>query len=194
MIMPDGKLAWSGGWDGRIANKQSVRTAPVVQKPAAESARFDCQLAYGDRDRLFMAAYCGLRLGLGPQQLLPILGLPVRLRFAIMRWTCMLGLGYVSAIPAWTAVLGSRFSRTGWFSLIRHVHRRARSGAAGMQPYVFSVVWRACRKITRQQLILSPESDVPPRTKQPAGQCMGKRILTMRAVSIRDTRGRLRGQ
>src|ERR1700746_2738895 len=118
VIMPDGKpRLGAAGWDWPYLHNKVFRTAPVVQKPTAEGARFDFNWLTATGTGCFLAAIlAGLLLGLGPGKLFSIFGRTlVRLRFRIVAMTWMLGLGYVTRDSGMDAVLGLAFTRTGWF-------------------------------------------------------------------------------
>ncbi len=118
VMLPDGKpRPGPAGWDWPYLHAKVFRTAPVVQKATAEAARFDFNWFTATGTGCFLAAIlAGLLLGLGPVKLLQIFGRTlVRLRFAIIAMTCMLGLGYVTRYSGMDAVLGLAFTRTGWF-------------------------------------------------------------------------------
>src|SRR6266851_925507 len=87
VIMPDGKpRPGAAGWDWPYLHNKVFRTAPVVQKPAAEGARFDFNWLTATGTGCFLSAIlAGLLLGVSPGRLLQIFGRTlVRLRFAIV--------------------------------------------------------------------------------------------------------------
>jgi len=101
-----------------ICMAKCFETAPLCRRPPAEAARFDFNWLTATGTGCFIAAIlAGLLLGLGPVRLLQIFGRTlVRLRFAIVAMTCMLGLGYVTRYSGMDAVLGLAFSvRAGSF-------------------------------------------------------------------------------
>src|SRR5438874_91729 len=99
VVMADGKVR-SGppGWDWPYLHAKVFRAAPVVQKPAAEAARFDLNWLTATGTGCFLAAlFAAFLLGLKPGKIFQIFGRTlIRLRFAIVAMTCMLGLGYVT--------------------------------------------------------------------------------------------------
>src|SRR3989454_10564600 len=115
--MADGKpRPGPPGWAWPYLHARVFRAAPVVQKPTAEAARFDLNWLTATGTGCFLAAlFAGLILGLKPGRMFQIFGRTlVRLRFAIVAMTCMLGLGYVTRYSGMDADLGLAFTRTGW--------------------------------------------------------------------------------
>src|SRR5216684_2197224 len=97
----------TGGWEVPYLHKAVFRTQPVVAKPTAENAKFDLNWLTATGTGCFIAAlFAGVILGLKPGKLFQIFGRTlVRLRFAIVAMTCMLGLGYVTRYSGMDAVL-----------------------------------------------------------------------------------------
>src|SRR5467141_1754438 len=154
VVMADGKpRPGPAGWDWPYLHAKVFRAAPVVQKATAEAARFDLNWLTATGTGCFLAAlFAGLILGLKPGRMFQIFGRTlVRLRFAIVAMTCMLGLGYITRYSGMDAVLGLAFTRTGWFFPL----------FGGLQ------------KITAQQLHLSP---ILMCATNSAGGVMGKMI------------------
>jgi lactate permease len=117
VVLADGKVRpGSAGWDWPYLHAKVFRTTPVVQEPAAEAARFDFNWLTATGTGCFFAALlAGAILGLKPAKMFQIFGRTlVRLRFAIVAMTCMLGLGYVTRYSGMDAILGLAFTRTGW--------------------------------------------------------------------------------
>jgi len=115
VVMADGKpRPGPPGWDWPYLHGKVSRTAPVVAKPTAEAARFDFNWLTATGTGCFLAAIvAGLLLGLRFSRILSIFGRTlVRLRFAIIAMTCMLGIGYVTRYSGMDAVLGLAFTRT----------------------------------------------------------------------------------
>jgi len=115
--MPDGSLRKGApGWDWPMLHNAVTRAEPVVTKPTPEAARYDFNWLSATGTGCFIAALvAGLLVGLGPGDLLKIFWKTlVRMRFAVMAITCMLGLGYVTRYSGMDAVLGLAFTRTGW--------------------------------------------------------------------------------
>jgi lactate permease len=151
------------------------RTAPVVQKAAAEGARFDFNWLTATGTGCFIAAIlAGLLLGLGPGKLLQIFGRTLfRLRFAIVAMTCMLGLGYVTRYSGMDAVLGLAFTRTGWFFPFFGTFIGWLGVALTGSDTSSNVLFGGLQKITAQQLNLSP---ILMCATNSAGGVMGKMI------------------
>jgi len=176
VIMPDGKpRPGAAGWDWPYLHNKVFRTAPVVQKPAAEGARFDFNWLTATGTGCFLAAIiAGLLLGLGPGKLLQIFGRTlVRLRFAIIAMTCMLGLGYVTRYSGMDAGLGLAFTRTGWFFPFFGTFIGWLGVALTGSDTSSNVLFGGLQKITAQQLNLSP---ILMCATNSAGGVMGKMI------------------
>jgi lactate permease len=176
VMMPDGKpRPGAAGWDWPYLHGKVFRTAPVVQKPAAEGARFDFNWLTATGTGCFIAALlAGLLLGLRPGKLLQIFGKTlVRLRFAIIAMTCMLGLGYVTRYSGMDAVLGLAFTRTGWFFPFFGTFIGWLGVALTGSDTSSNVLFGGLQKITAQQLNLSP---ILMCATNSAGGVMGKMI------------------
>jgi lactate permease len=176
VMMPDGKpRPGAPGWDWPYLHGKVFRTAPVVQKPAAEGARFDFNWLTATGTGCFIAAILsGLLLGLRPGKLLQIFGKTlVRLRFAIIAMTCMLGLGYVTRYSGMDAVLGLAFTRTGWFFPFFGTFIGWLGVALTGSDTSSNVLFGGLQKITAQQLNLSP---ILMCATNSAGGVMGKMI------------------
>ena len=164
----------SGGWEVPYLHKAVLRAPPVVAQPTPENAKFDFNWLTATGSACFLAALLsGLLLGLKPAKLFQIFGRTLfRLRFAIVAMTCMLGLGYVTRYSGMDAVLGLAFTRTGWFFLLRRLHRLARRRSTGSDTSS-NVLFGGLQKITAQQLNLSP---ILMCATNSAGGVMGKMI------------------
>jgi lactate permease len=176
VMMPDGKpRSGPPGWDWPYLHGKVFRTAPVVQKAAAEGARFDFNWLTATGTGCFLAALlAGVLLGLGPGKLLQIFGRTlVRLRFAIIAMTCMLGLGYVTRYSGMDAVLGLAFTRTGWFFPFFGTFIGWLGVALTGSDTSSNVLFGGLQKITAQQLNLSP---ILMCATNSAGGVMGKMI------------------
>ena len=117
VMMADGKpRPGPAGWDWPYLHGKISRTMPVAAKPTPEAARFDFNWLTATGTGCFLAAIlAGLLLRLGFGRMLGIFFKTlVRLRFAIIAMTCMLGIGYVTRYSGMDAVLGLAFTRTGW--------------------------------------------------------------------------------
>jgi lactate permease len=176
VILPDGKpRPGPAGWDWPYLHGKVFRTAPVVQKATAEAARFDFNWFTATGTGCFLAAIlAGLLLGLGPGKLFQIFGHTlVRLRFAIVAMTCMLGLGYVTRYSGMDAVLGLAFTRTGWFFPFFGTFIGWLGVALTGSDTSSNVLFGGLQKITAQQLNLSP---ILMCATNSAGGVMGKMI------------------
>jgi lactate permease len=176
VVMPDGSnRPGPAGWDWPYLHAKVFRTAPVVAKPAAEAARFDFNWLTATGTGCFLAALvAGLILGLKPGIVLHIFsGTLVRLRFAIIAMTCMLGLGYVTRYSGMDAVLGLAFTRTGWFFPFFGAFIGWLGVALTGSDTSSNVLFGGLQKITAQQLNLSP---ILMCATNSAGGVMGKMI------------------
>ncbi len=176
VLLPDGKpRPGPAGWDWPYLHAKVFRTPPVVQKPTAEAARFDFNWLTATGTGCFLAAIlAGLLLGLGPGKLFLIFGHTlVRLRFAIVAMTCMLGLGYVTRYSGMDAVLGLAFTRTGWFFPFFGTFIGWLGVALTGSDTSSNVLFGGLQKITAQQLNLSP---ILMCAANSAGGVMGKMI------------------
>ena len=176
VMMPDGKpRPGPAGWDWPYLHGKVFRTAPVVQKATAEGARFDFNWLTATGTGCFLAAIlAGLLLGLGPGKLMKIFGHTlVRLRFAIVAMTCMLGLGYITRYSGMDAVLGLAFTRTGWFFPFFGTFIGWLGVALTGSDTSSNVLFGGLQKITAQQLNLSP---ILMCATNSAGGVMGKMI------------------
>jgi lactate permease len=176
VTLPDGKpRPGPAGWDWPYLHNKVFRTAPVVAKATPEGARFDFNWLTATGTGCFIAAILsGLLLGLGPGKLLKIFGHTlVRLRFAIVAMTCMLGLGYVTRYSGMDAVLGLAFTRTGWFFPFFGTFIGWLGVALTGSDTSSNVLFGGLQKITAQQLNLSP---ILMCATNSAGGVMGKMI------------------
>lgn len=176
VTLPDGKpRPGPAGWDWPYLHNKVFRTAPVVAKATPEGARFDFNWLTATGTGCFIAAIvAGLLLGLGPGKLLNIFGHTlVRLRFAIIAMTCMLGLGYVTRYSGMDAVLGLAFTRTGWFFPFFGTFIGWLGVALTGSDTSSNVLFGGLQKITAQQLNLSP---ILMCATNSAGGVMGKMI------------------
>jgi lactate permease len=179
VMMPDGKpRPGAAGWDWPYLHNKVFRTAPVVQKPTAEGARFDFNWLTATGTGCFLSAIlAGLLLGVSPGKLLQIFGRTlVRLRFAIVAMTCMLGLGYVTRYSGMDAVLGLAFTRTGWLFPFFGTFIGWLGVALTGSDTSSNVLFGGLQKITAQQLNLTPHFDILMCATNSAGGVMGKMI------------------
>ena len=176
VVMADGKVR-SGppGWDWPYLHAKVFRAAPVVQKPAAEAARFDLNWLTATGTGCFLAAlFAAFLLGLKPGKIFQIFGRTlIRLRFAIVAMTCMLGLGYITRYSGMDAVLGLAFTRTGWFFPFFGTFNGWLGVALTGSDTSSNALFGGLQKITAQQLNLSP---ILMCATNSAGGVMGKMI------------------
>jgi lactate permease len=176
VVMADGKVRpGPAGWDWPYLHAKVFRTAPVVQKPAAEAARFDFNwLTATGTGCSFAALFAGAILGLKPGKMFQIFGRTLyRLRFAIVAMTCMLGLGYVTRYSGMDAILGLAFTRTGWFFPFFGTFIGWLGVALTGSDTSSNALFGGLQKITAQQLNLSP---VLMCAANSAGGVMGKMV------------------
>jgi len=176
VVMADGKpRPGPAGWDWPYLHAKVFRTTPVVAKPTAEAARFDLNWLTATGTGCFLAAlFAGLILGLKPGKMFQIFGRTlVRLRFAIVAMTCMLGLGYVTRYSGMDAVLGLAFTRTGWFFPFFGTFIGWLGVALTGSDTSSNALFGGLQKITAQQLNLSP---ILMCATNSAGGVMGKMI------------------
>ena len=176
VVMADGKVRpGPPGWDWPYLHAKVFRAAPVVQKPTAEAARFDLNWLTATGTGCFLAAlFAAFMLGLKPGKVFQIFGRTLlRLRFAIVAMTCMLGLGYVTRYSGMDAVLGLAFTRTGWFFPFFGTFIGWLGVALTGSDTSSNALFGGLQKITAQQLNLSP---ILMCATNSAGGVMGKMI------------------
>src|SRR5215467_12512606 len=113
-VTADGKP--NGGWNTPLHRKIS-RDKPVVPKPTPEGAKFAFIWLSATGTGCFLAAIMGgLIRGVSLGRLAKVFGHTlVRMRFAVLAISGMLGLGFVTRYSGTDAVLGLAFTHTGWF-------------------------------------------------------------------------------
>jgi lactate permease len=176
VVMADGKpRPGPPGWDWPYLHGKVSRTAPVVAKPTAEAARFDFNWLTATGTGCFLAAILsGLLLGLGFARIFTIFSRTlVRLRFAIIAMTCMLGIGYVTRYSGMDAVLGLAFTRTGWLYPFFGTYIGWLGVALTGSDTASNALFGSLQKITAQQLNLSP---ILMCATNSAGGVMGKMV------------------
>jgi len=176
VVMADGKpRPGPPGWDWPYLHGKVSRTAPVVAKPTAEAARFDFNWLTATGTGCFLAAIlAGLLLGLGFARMFSIFSRTlVRLRFAIIAMTCMLGIGYVTRYSGMDAVLGLAFTRTGWLFPFFGTYIGWLGVALTGSDTASNALFGSLQKITAQQLNLSP---ILMCATNSAGGVMGKMV------------------
>jgi lactate permease len=104
-----------GGWDVPLLHRAVTRAAPVVAEATPEAAKYDFNWLTATGTGCFLAAIVsGLLLGVAPWRLGKLFWQTlVRMRFAVLAITFMLGLGFVTRYSGMDAVLGLAFTRTG---------------------------------------------------------------------------------
>ena len=176
VVMADGKpRPGPAGWDWPYLHGKVSRTTPVVSKPTPEAARFDFNWLTATGTGCFLAAIlAGLLLGLGLGRIFGIFGKTlVRLRFAIVAMTCMLGIGYVTRYSGMDAVLGLAFTRTGWLFPFFGAYIGWLGVALTGSDTSSNALFGSLQKITAQQLHLSP---ILMCATNSAGGVMGKMV------------------
>lgn len=176
VVMADGKpRPGPPGWDWPYLHGKISRTTPVVAKPTPEAARFDFNWLTATGTGCFLAAILsGLLLGLGFGRIFTIFGKTlVRLRFAIIAMTCMLGIGYVTRYSGMDAVLGLAFTRTGWLFPFFGTYIGWLGVALTGSDTSSNALFGSLQKITAQQLNLSP---ILMCATNSAGGVMGKMV------------------
>ena len=176
VVMADGKpRPGPAGWDWPYLHAKVFRAAPVVVKATPEAARFDFNWLTATGTGCFIAALLGgMILGLGPGKLLKIFGHTlVRMRFAVIAMTCMLGLGYVTRYSGMDAVLGLAFTRTGWLFPFFGTYIGWLGVALTGSDTSSNALFGGLQKITAQQLNISP---ILMCATNSAGGVMGKMI------------------
>jgi lactate permease len=176
VVMADGKpRPGPAGWDWPYLHGKISRTTPVVAKATPEAARFDFNWLTATGTGCFLAAIlAGLLLGLSFGRIFAIFGRTlVRLRFAIVAMTCMLGIGYVTRYSGMDAVLGLAFTRTRWLFPFFGTYIGWLGVALTGSDTSSNALFGSLQKITAQQLNLSP---VLMCAANSAGGVMGKMV------------------
>ena len=176
VVMADGKpRPGPAGWDWPYLHGKVSRTIPVAAKPTPEAARFDFNWLTATGTGCFLAAIlAGLLLGLSFKRMLIIFGKTlVRLRFAIIAMTCMLGIGYVTRYSGMDAVLGLAFTRTGWLFPFFGAYIGWLGVALTGSDTSSNALFGNLQRITAEQLHLSP---ILMCATNSAGGVMGKMV------------------
>jgi lactate permease len=176
VVMADGNpRPGPAGWDWPWLHGKISRTMPVAAKPTPEAARFDFNWLTATGTGCFLAAIlAGLLLGLSPGRMFGILGKTlVRLRFATIAMTCMLGIGYVTRYSGMDAVLGLAFTRTGWLFPFFGAYIGWLGVALTGSDTSSNALFGNLQRITAQQLHLSP---ILMCATNSAGGVMGKMV------------------
>ena len=176
VVMDDGKARpGPAGWDWPWLHGKVLRTTPVAAKPTPEAARFDFNWLTATGTGCFLAAIlAGLLLRLSFGRMLGIFFKTlVRLRFAIIAMTCMLGIGYVTRYSGMDAVLGLAFTRTGWLFPFFGAYIGWLGVALTGSDTSSNALFGNLQRITAQQLNLSP---ILMCATNSAGGVMGKMV------------------
>src|SRR5437868_404013 len=176
VVMADGKSRpGPAGWDWPFLHGKVSRTMPVAARPTPEAARFDFNWLTATGTGCFLAAIlAGLLLRLSFRRMFGIfIKTLVRLRFAIIAMTCMLGIGYVTRYSGMDAVLGLAFTRTGWLFPFFGTYIGWLGVALTGSDTSSNALFGSLQKITAQQLNLSP---ILMCATNSAGGMMGKMV------------------
>ena len=176
VVMDDGQpRPGPAGWDWPWLHGKVSRTMPVVAKATPEAARFDFNWLTATGTGCFLAAIlAGLLLRLSFGRMFGIFGKTlVRLRFAIIAMTCMLGIGYVTRYSGMDAVLGLAFTRTGWLFPFFGAYIGWLGVALTGSDTSSNALFGNLQRITAQQLNLSP---ILMCATNSAGGVMGKMV------------------
>ncbi|HKS39735.1 MAG TPA: L-lactate permease [Blastocatellia bacterium] len=164
-----------GGWEVPALHMSVARAAPVVAAPAPEAAKFDFNWLSATGTGCFLAAIvAGLLLGVSFAELAKIFWHTlVRMRFAVLAISFMLGLGFVTRYSGMDAVMGLAFTRTGpmfpFFGTFLGWLGVALTGSDTSSNALFG----GLQRITAEQLGLSP---VLMCAANSAGGVMGKMV------------------
>src|SRR5437667_2875887 len=176
VLLADGKLRpGPPGWDVPYLHNAVYRAAPVVDKPTAESARYDFNWRSATGTGCFFAAIVvGLLLGVGPVQLARIFWSTLkRMKLAVIAISFMLGLGFTTRYSGLDAVLGLAFTRTGWLFPFFGTYLGWLGVALTGSDTSSNALFGSLQRITAQQLSLDP---VLMCAANSAGGVMGKMV------------------
>ena len=164
-----------GGWDMPVLHLAVTRAAPVVSKPEPERAKFDFNWLSATGSACFIAAiFAGVLLGVAPAELARIFWRTlVRMRFAVLAISFMLGLGFVTRYSGMDAVLGLAFTRTGWLFPFFGTFLGWLGVALTGSDTSSNALFGGLQRITAEQLNLSP---VLMCAANSAGGVMGKMV------------------
>jgi lactate permease len=164
-----------GGWDVPVLHLAVTRAAPVVSKPEPEKAKFDFNWLSATGTACFIAAiFAGAFLGVAPAELARIFWRTlVRMRFAVLAISFMLGLGFVTRYSGMDAVLGLAFTRTGWLFPFFGTFLGWLGVALTGSDTSSNALFGGLQRITAEQLNLSP---VLMCAANSAGGVMGKMV------------------
>ncbi len=164
-----------GGWDVPALSLAVTRAAPIVSKPEPEKAKFDFNWLTATGTACFIAAiFAGLLLGLALGEMAKIFWLTlVRMRFAVLAISFMLGLGFVTRYSGMDAVLGLAFTRTGWLFPFFGTFLGWLGVALTGSDTSSNALFGGLQRITAEQLNLSP---ILMCAANSAGGVMGKMV------------------
>jgi lactate permease len=164
-----------GGWDVPMLHLAVTRAAPVVSKPEPEKAKFDFNWLSATGTACFIAAIlAGSLLGVASAELGRIFWRTlVRMRFAVLAISFMLGLGFVTRYSGMDAVLGLAFTRTGWLFPFFGTFLGWLGVALTGSDTSSNALFGGLQRITAEQLHLSP---VLMCAANSAGGVMGKMV------------------
>lgn len=164
-----------GGWDFPILHLRVTRAAPVVAKPEPEKAKFDFNWLSATGSACFVAAlFAGVLLRVRPIDLVKIFWRTlIRMRFAVLAISFMLGLGFVTRYSGMDAVLGLAFTRTGWLFPFFGTFLGWLGVALTGSDTSSNALFGGLQRITAEQLNLSP---VLMCAANSAGGVMGKMV------------------
>jgi lactate permease len=164
-----------GGWDVPVLHLAITRGEPVVRKPEPERAKFDFNWLSATGTGCFLAAVVsGLLLGVAPARMMKIFWQTLlRMRFAVLAISFMLGLGFVTRYSGMDAVLGLAFTRTGWLFPFFGTFLGWLGVALTGSDTSSNALFGGLQRITAEQLNLSP---VLMCAANSAGGVMGKMV------------------
>ncbi|HMG34593.1 MAG TPA: L-lactate permease [Blastocatellia bacterium] len=164
-----------GGWDMPALHLAVSRSAPVVSKPEPEKAKYDFNWLSATGSGCFLAALVsGFLLSVSPYELARLFWKTlVRMRFAVLAISCMLGLGFVTRYSGMDAVLGLAFTRTGWLFPFFGTFLGWLGVALTGSDTSSNALFGGLQRITAEQLGLSP---VLMCAANSAGGVMGKMV------------------
>jgi lactate permease len=164
----------NGGWDTPLHRKIS-RDKPVVAKPTPEGAKFPFIWLSATGTGCFLAAIVGgLIRGVSPLNLILIFGRTLmRMRFAVLAISAMLGLGFVTRYSGTDAVLGLAFTHTGWFFPFFGTFLGWLGVALTGSDTSSNALFGSLQRITAEQLHLDP---ILMTAANSAGGVMGKMV------------------
>src|SRR5262245_22945795 len=164
-----------GGWDMPALHLAVLRAAPVASNPEPEKAKFDFNWLSATGSACFLAAIAsGLLLGLKLPDLAKVFWRTlVRMRFAVLAISFMLGLGFITRYSGMDAVMGLAFTRTGWLFPFFGTFLGWLGVALTGSDTSSNALFGGLQRITAEQLNLSP---ILMCAANSAGGVMGKMV------------------